>query len=165
MQSSDAETVSNFRDSNGESNDEAPAVEQERVRRFLFLRRVHNYLDRLEARRRALHLRRLARRERRRNQRILALERRTELRGRLNYSAQLRALTGDIASLTEENAVLRNRIRNILTRTSAIARLNDRIVRRNRYLQERLNRLYVILRPAVYYHRIHGEQGTVRHVD
>ena len=115
MNSSDAESVSHFRDSNGESNDEAPAVEQERVRRFLFLRRVHQYLDRLEARRRALHLRRLARREQRRNQRILALERRTELRGRLNYSAQIRALTSDIASLTEENAVLRNRINNILT--------------------------------------------------
>ena len=165
MQTSDTESISNFRDSNGESNDEAPAVEQERVRRFLFLRRVHNYLDRLEARRRALHLRRLARRERRRNQRILALERRTELRGQLNYSAQIRALTSDIASLTEENAVLRNRVRNILTRTSAITRLNENIIRRNRYLQERLNRLYVILRPAVYYHRDHRQQGTVRPVD
>ena len=83
----------------------------------------------------------------------------------MNYSAQIRALTGEIASLTGENTVLRNRVSNILARTAAIARLNDRIVNQNCYLQERLNRLYIILRPAIYFHQTHEGRRTVRHVD
>ena len=148
---SDTESLHQFLNSQGESEDDTAAVNCAVTSRFLFLRRVHQHLNTLDRRRRSIHVRRLARRERRRNNRLLILERRAEMRARLTYTAQLRYLS---SQLDEAHATIRDRIvryNNIMERTSAIVQLNTRLMQRNRYLQDRLNRIYLTLRPAVHF--------------
>ena len=148
---SDTESLQMFVNSQGESEDETAAANCAVTSRFLFLRRVHQHLNTLDRRRRSLHLRRLARRERRRNNRLLMLERRAELRARMTYTAQLRYLSNQLDEAQEAVRCHIMRHNNIMQRTSAIVQLNSRLMERNRYLQDRLNRIYLTLRPAVHF--------------
>ena len=151
MSTSSTESEHPFVDSAGESQDETSGANQPTTARFRFLHRVHLHLDMLDARRRQMHLRRQARREFRRNQRILQLERRAEMSARLNFSAQLRHFSALVDDLREANRFHIMRYNNVIRRSAAVVQLNNRLIRRNRFLQERLNRIYLTLRPAVHF--------------
>ena len=150
---SSSESACLYAGSQGESQDKVSAINHVITSRFLFLRQVHHHLNLLDSRCQAMHLRHLARRERRRNQHLLMLERHAELSAQLNFSAQLRHLVNEIDDLGESNEFHVRRFNNVMAHTSAIVQLNTRLIQRNHYLQSRLNRIYLTLRPAVYFNR------------